>query len=398
MGVRKLKSYLALVLTLVTLLAITIPGAGASANNGNLQRYIVTFQEGTPVNEPALRGLAHRFGGSYSELSLINGAVIALPPQVLASLRAIPGVASVEEDGLVYAIGSGDSSEPEVTAAWGVDRIDAERAWGTANGTGVTVGIIDTGIDYNHPELAAAYGGGYDFVNKDSDPSDDNGHGTHVAGTIAAARDGNGVAGVAPGASLRAYKVLNANGSGYWSDVIAALGQAVTDGVQVVNMSLGANTAPKALQTACDNAYAKGVLLVAAAGNSGSGSVSYPAKYASVIAVAATDSSDKRAYFSNFGSQIELAAPGVAVYSAYPGGGYATLSGTSMATPHVVGSAALVFAAGIGDNDGKNGAANEVRARLQQTADDLGTTGKDKYYGYGLVDAEQAATGGQTLP
>ncbi|RJO62841.1 MAG: peptidase S8 [Dehalococcoidia bacterium] len=392
------KMKLWLVFGLVLIMVLTSTGqASAAGADGKLQRFIVTFQQGTPINEEALKGLAHRFGGSYDLLSLINGAVVAVPPHVLASLRAIPGVASVEEDGLVYATGLGDSSDPEVTAAWGVDRIDAEKAWGTTTGAGVKVGIIDTGIDYTHPDLAAAYAGGYDFVNKDADPLDDNGHGTHVAGIVAAEQNGSGVVGVASGADLYALKVLNASGSGYWSDVIAALQWAVAKGMHVANMSLGTTSAPKAVKTACDNAYAAGVLLVAAAGNSGSGAVIYPARYNSVIAVAATDSTDQRAWFSNFGSQIELAAPGVSILSTYLGSGYATLSGTSMATPHVAGSAALVFASGRATNsDGKYGFANEVRKILQQAADDLGTVGKDKYFGYGLADAEESATGHQT--
>ena len=138
---------------------------------------------------------------------------------------------------------------------------------------------------------------------------------------------------------------------------------------------------------------------MAAAGNDGSGYVIYTAKYSSVIAVAATDSADNRASFSNSGPQIELAAPGVNVYSTYLGGGYSALSGTSMAAPHVAGSAALVFASGlVTNNDGKNGLAREVRVRLRQTADHMGVAGRDKYYGYGLVDAEQAATGHQSTP
>ena len=390
MGFRKSKLWLVFGLVMVMILTLTGQVTGAN-DNGKLQRFIVTFPPNAPINNAALEGLAHRFGGDVVPLPLVNGALVIVPPTARGLLESFPG-AFVEEDGIVTIVGIGDTADAEVAAAWGVDRIDAEKAWGITTGTGVKVGIIDTGINYNHPDLAGAYTGGYDYVNKDTYPVDDNGHGTHVAGTVAAVHGNGGVAGVAPGASLYAYKVLNASGSGYWSNVIAALGQAVTDGVKVVNMSLGANSAPRALQTACDNAYSAGVLLVAAAGNDGKGSVSYPARYNSVIAVAATNSADQRPWWSNFGSKIELAAPGVSVYSTYLGEGYTTLSGTSMATPHVTGAAALVFASGQATT------ASGVRTILRQTADDLGKAGKDKYYGYGLVDAEQATTGVQTLP
>jgi len=393
---RKSISKIFTVVIAVMLLAVSAGQVAANDVNGKLQRYIVTFQNGIQINEAALAGLSHRFGGTYELLGLVNGAVVAVPPQVLALLHSLPGIASVEEDGIVYAT----DLATEVTASWGVDRIDAEKAWtGGQTGAGIKVAIIDTGINYTHPDLDGNYvfvnGNpvGWDWVNNDNDPMDDNGHGTHVAGIVAAEQNGEGVVGVAPGADLYALKVLGANGSGYWSHIIAALQWAVDNDMDVVNMSLGATSAPKALQTACDKAYAAGVFLVAAAGNSGSGSVLYPAKYGSVIAVAATDSTDKRASFSSFGSQVELAAPGVGIYSTYMSG-YATLSGTSMATPHVAGVAALVFASDRATNDdGKYGIANEVRIILQQTADDLGSLGKDKYYGYGLVDAEEAATG-----
>ncbi|MBI2836567.1 MAG: S8 family peptidase [Chloroflexi bacterium] len=398
MGIRKARLWLTFGMILILVFALT--GQAVAAKPEKLERYIVTFQEGMPVNEQALQGLAHRFGGEHRTIELINGALVILPPGARAELAALPGVASVENDGLVYAIGLGDSTDPEVMAAWGVDRTDAEKAWAVGqNGAGAKVAIIDTGIEYTHPDLAGNYAGGYDWVSDDTDPMDDNGHGTHVAGIVGAVRGNGGVAGVAPGARLYGLKVLNASGSGYWSDVISALDWAVKNGMQIANMSLGANSAPRALQTAADKAYASGVLLVAAAGNDGKGSVSYPARYSSVVAVAATDTTDQRPWWSNFGSQVELSSPGVGVYSTYRGGGYASLSGTSMATPHATGVAALVFVSGRAVNsDGKNGIANEVRKILQDTADDLGTTGKDKYYGYGLVDAEQAATGTQSLP
>lgn len=178
---------------------------------------------------------------------------------------------------------------------------------------------------------------GWDFVNNDADPFDDNGHGTHVAGTIAAADNGSGVVGVAPEATLYALKVLDQSGSGVFSNVIAAVQLAVDLGIQVTNNSYGSTQDPGSLvQAAFDNAAAAGMLHVAAAGNSGNclgtgDSVLFPARYGSVIAVAATDQADVSPCFSSTGPTVELAAPGVSINSTAPGGGYQVLSGTSMA-------------------------------------------------------------------
>ena len=246
--------------------------------------------------------------------------------------------------------------------------------------------VIDTGIDNDHPDLGVTGGVNFVRIGRRVNPNawdDDNGHGTHVAGIIAARDNDIGVVGVAPGASLYAVKVLNANGSGYYSDIIAGLQWCINSDapIHVVNMSLGGTSDSPAMESACIAARDKKIFLVAAAGNSGGG-VIYPAAYESVIAVAATDKSDVRASWSCFGEEIDIAAPGVNIYSTYKGGGYTTMSGTSMASPHVAGTLALSL-----DVD-----------KLLSTADDLGDHGLDIYYGNGLVDAEEAATGFQTNP
>jgi subtilisin family serine protease len=195
------------------------------------------------------------------------------------------------------------------------------------------------------------------------------------------------VVGVAPEAELYALKVLGANGSGSYSAVIAALQWAVDNHIQVTNNSYGSSGDPgSTVKAAFDNAEKAGLLNVCAAGNSGNSrgtrdNVIYPARYDSCIAVAATDSSDNRASWSSTGPAVELAAPGVSIYSTLLGGSYGMMSGTSMACPHVAGTAALVIAAGITD----------VRTQLQRTADDLGSPGRDTWYGFGLVDADEAA-------
>ena len=329
---------------------------------------------------------------------LVPAIAASVPETALNGLRHNPRVTVVEPDVRVYALDHATTSgDAELNNAWGVKHIGSGSAHAAgATGAGVKVAVIDTGIDYAHPDLSANYAGGYDFVNNDADPKDDNNHGTHVAGTIAAADNGSGVVGVAPGGRLYALKVLNASGSGSFSNVIKALEWAVANGIQGTNNSYGSGSNPGTLvQQAFDNSAAAGMVHVAAAGNSGNragkgDNIGYPAKYESVIAVTATDSNNKRASFSSTGPDAEIAAPGVSIRSTVRGGGYANYSGTSMASPHVAGVAALVLGKGVADGNANGLVSDEVRALLQSTADDLGTTGKDNYYGYGLVDADGA--------
>jgi len=338
----------------------------------------------------------------------INVLAARIPENAINSLSKNPNITYIEPDAQAHSMGH-TSTIPEYQESWGVDHIEADKVHSYDKGTAVRVCIVDTGIDYNHSELKSNYKGGYDYVNNDNDPMDDNGHGTHVSGTVAAILDNAGVVGVAPEAYLYATKVLDSSGSGYYSWVIAGI-KWCADRTQIISMSLGGSSGSSALKDAVDTTYNKGVLLVAAAGNSGNAAgkgdnVSYPARYDSVIAVAATDKSDKRASFSSTGPAVEISAPGVSVKSTYLGGGYATASGTSMATPHVSGSAALVW---LGDEKAwtSKGYTNgdgtwtnvEVRTVLDKTAQDLGTAGRDSWYGYGLVRPDIAAVKPTTAP
>lgn len=398
-----------------------IQGFDSSAA-GNPQRVIVTFEQA--VNEDARVALESLGGRVLKELPLVDGLVVLLPSEAaVPEIGTIAGVKKVEEDARVFALGQpsgvgkppwaggGDEEQPAEVLEWGVDRIDADLAWGASTGLGVKVAVIDTGIDKDHPDLVDNLKGGVNFVSKpswkDPDPTkwdDDNGHGTHVAGIVGAVDNEIGVIGVAPQAYLYAVKVLDRTGSGYVSDVIDGIDWSMNNGMQVINMSLGTASDVQALHDAVDAAYNAGLVLVAAAGNSGDGDgttneVIYPAKYSSVIAVAATASDDSTPYWSSEGEEVELAAPGVDVRSAWKGGGYETKSGTSMASPYAAGTVALVLTTAVGsydlDGDGMWDPV-EVRANLQATADDLGTVGHDNYYGYGLVDAEESVTGVQT--
>lgn len=353
-------------------------------------------------------------GEVLNDLPIINGFVAVLPTNAVGKLKKMENV-RVEEDTIVEAYGkcspwpecrnSGTVIvQPPQELDWGVDRIDADLAWANSEGSGIDVAVIDTGIDRDHEDLTANLKGGVNFVSKSfsrpADPTkwdDDNGHGTHVAGTIASVDNSIGVKGVAPKANLWAVKVLNSSGSGYMSNVIAGIDWAVANNMDVVNMSLGAPSGTQSLEDAVNNAYNAGVVVVVAAGNEGDGNpatnnVGYPAKYASVIAVGAVASDDSHPYWSSDGEEVEISAPGVSIHSTWNNGLYNTISGTSMATPHVVGAVALLLATPVSvsydaDLDGVWDPA-EVRQALRDTAEDLGDLGKDNFYGYGLVDAE----------
>ena len=270
---------------------------------------------------------------------------------------------------------------------WGVKRVNAAGAWGKFTGKGVKVAVIDTGVDGKHPDLAANYKGGYNAVVSTEPPSDDHGHGTHVAGTIAAVKDDKGVVGVAPNAEIYGVKVLGKDGYGQDSWVIAGVEWAILNKMDLTNMSLGDKEESIPLKQMMEKADQAGVTQVAAAGNLtsffGTCPVMYPAKYDMAITISASDSSDKIAAFSCRGPEVDLIAPGARINSTKPGGGYQTMDGTSMACPHAAGLAALAVNAGA-----KTPA--QVRAALYQAASPLPNL-KPEEQGKGLVDAAKLA-------
>ena len=269
-----------------------------------------------------------------------------------------------------------DPAEKEVP--WGVKRVNASAAWDYGSGAGVKVAVVDTGIDFNHPDLAPNYKGGYNAVAPAEQPLDDQGHGTHVSGTIAAVKDLKGVVGVAPKVDLYGVKVLDKNGSGQYSWIVAGIEWAILNKMDVINMSLGGGSGTEAMKQVMIKARQAGVTVVCAAGND-SGPVNYPAKYPEAIAVSASDSADKIASFSSRGAELALIAPGVNVYSTKKGGGYTSMSGTSMACPHAAGLAALAVGAGAKGPEA-------VRAALRAAAEPLPGLGPNEQ-GAGLVDA-----------
>jgi subtilisin len=380
----------------------------AAAVSAQAAQKIITYDQ---TYKPAVKAAVKWLGGSVvREFRLINAVVADLPDHVKdASLYSVEGVRTIDEDKYIRWIEAMPASmtavplpslggalrmireeapavpeaRPEIDPAqaeipWGVARVNAPAAWDYTTGQGVKVAVIDTGIDFNHPDLAPNYKGGYNAVDPAAAPLDDQGHGTHVAGTIAAVKDNNGVVGVAPVVDLYGVKVLDKNGSGQYSWIIAGIEWAVENRMQVINMSLGGGSGNEALRLVMIKAGEAGVTVVCAAGND-SGPVNYPAKYPQAIAVSASDSGDKIASFSSRGAEIAVIAPGVAINSTRKGGGYTKLSGTSMASPHVAGLAAIAIGAGANSPD-------QVRAAFKAAAKPLPGLGPNEQ-GAGLVDA-----------
>ncbi len=334
-------------------------------------------------------------------------------------LRLQPGVLWAEPDYIVHIASIPD--DPSYGSQWNMDKVQAPFAWDMVQGSvDVTIAVIDTGVDLEHPDLQGNLwqnfgeiadngvdddGNGYvddrwgwDVCNWDPLPQDDHGHGTHVAGIAGAVgNNGVGVAGVMWRCSIMAVKVLDRGGDGTYSDVAAGIRYAVNNGARIVNMSLAGSSYSKMLQDTINEMCSHhDVLFVAAAGNCGAGGsgcsgvnpIMYPAAMEHVVSVAFTDSSDRRAYNSEYNEFVDLAAPGVYVYSTFLGGGYTRLSGTSMATPLVSGLAGLVRVMR------PYWIADQTEAHLKATAEKIGNDlyadGRNDYYGYGRVNAATA--------
>lgn len=227
---------------------------------------------------------------------------------------------------------------------WGVNQIKAPLAWSTTTGHRIKVGVIDTGVDFSHPDLRHSLSRGINLLNRSIYPYDDNGHGTHIAGTIAAANQPQGMIGVAPRAIISPIKAFDQNGSAYVSDIILGIEWCIRNQINVINMSFGMRTKSKALLGAVVNAYNAGIIIVASSGNDGKRrSVDYPARYPQTISVGATTKLRRVAPFSNRGTFIDVYAPGDKITSAWLRGKYHEMSGTSMATSHVSGAIALML-------------------------------------------------------
>jgi thermitase len=269
---------------------------------------------------------------------------------------------------------------------WNLPAINTLPGWDINKGNQeVIVGVVDTGVDLTHSDLKGHLIEGYNVVNEGNAPQDDVGHGTHVAGVISAlVNNGEGVAGMTWYNKILPVKVLDETGAGNTYSVSQGIIWAADHGAKVINMSLGNYAEAQFLHDAIKYAYDKDVVLIAASGNDNTDRPGYPAAYPEVFAVAATDSSKQKASFSNYGDYIDVAAPGVNIASTYIKNQYAALSGTSMASPHVTALAALIRSV---NPLLKN---TEVMDIMRKSATDLGTTGKDNYFGYGQIDVAKA--------
>ena len=296
------------------------------------------------------------------------------------------------------------AADPYRWIQWNMDMMKIETAWGYSTGRGTTVAVIDSGVSWEGSDAPTNLIAGWDYVDDDADPSDENGHGTHVAGTIAqASNNGEGVVGMAPDTNILVYRTLDRDGYGsvYWT--AKAITAATDNGADVINLSLGSSSSSNTERQAVQYAASAGVVIVAATGNAGNNRVDYPGAYAETIAVGAVGADKRVASYSNGGSDIDVVAPGGESGQDVNGDGYGDgilqqtitgyefFDGTSMATPHVAGLAALLISAGANPED--------VAVIIRTTAEDVGSQGWDTWSGYGLIDPVAAlASIGEPAP
>ncbi len=377
-----------------------MPASAATDSGGDFVpgELLVKFRTGTRSADIAD---AHRTSGGRVERTVRGGdvQVVAVPRGLetsrLALYRRNSNVEFAELNGIYHAVAMpndprvGDQWQYQNTGQTGgkVDAdIDAFEAWDVTQGSpSVAIAIVDTGIDSAHADLSGKV---VKSVNFTSSPTAEDrfGHGTHVAGIVAATTgNGIGVAGTCPNCVLYNVKVLGDDGSGSWANIAAGINWALDNGAKVINLSLGGTVGSYALQSSINNAWSKGVVVVAAAGNSNTSSAFYPAYYSNTIAVAATNSSDQRSSFSNYGSWVDVAAPGENILSTTMNSTYGTMSGTSMAAPFVSGLAGLLWSTGYGTSN------SSVRSRLESTADRI--TGTGSRWANGRINACKAVGG-----
>lgn len=356
---------------LIIIMLLSVP-LYPSATEETTERILIMFKG--PIDEQILQQETIEIHHIFESLSAVSATV---PVSNIERLKEQPNIMKIEQDHEVEV--------NEQVENWGYDHVLAEHAntngW---TGKGVKVGIIDTGIRTDHPDLRVA--GGVSFVENSISYEDDQGHGTHVAGIISALDNEIGTVGVAPEAELYAIKSLNNEGNGNLSDVIAGIEWAIQNKLDVINLSLTSDTGSYPLESVLENAYNSGILVIAASGNAyttlpSNIDVLYPARYESVIAVGSVNSNYTKSSFSYFGPSLDFVAPGESIYSTFTQPDYAKRQGTSMAAPFVSGIMALYVQA-YPDLTNK-----EIRKLAQENACDLGEPGKDTSYGYGVIQA-----------
>ena len=351
-----------------------------TASKGKLKSASAKLKGKKPFDIASAKSEVRKAGGAIKkELKKHKMVAATMSKSALNKLRNNPNVESIEVDVRRKPMAQ--------TTPYGYTMVQANQ-FGQSDTTARKVCIIDTGYNLGHPDLPGTNDGVTGQANNSAVGNwynDGNGHGTHVAGTIAAYDNNEGVVGVYPGVNMHIVKIFNDNGQWtYASDLIDAITQCQDAGSNVVNMSLGGGSSSTTERNAMQSFTDAGMLLVAAAGNDGNSAKSYPASYDAVMSVAAVDSNENRASYSQYNDQVEIAAPGSAVQSTYPTNTYASLSGTSMATPHVAGGAALVWSYFPQCSN------NQIRSALNATAEDKGSAGRDNFYGYGLMQLADA--------
>ncbi len=297
----------------------------------------------------------------------------------------------VEPDGIASAMLT--PNDPDFASQWHLNTIQAASAWGLTTGaTSIPIAVIDSGIESTHPDLSLKVLAGWSFLTGTSNTSDTMGHGTAVSGTAAASTDNStGVAGVAWSNPLMPLVVVDSTGYASYSNIASAITYAADHGARVINISIAGASASSTLQSAVDYAWNKGLVVVAAAGNSSSSSPNYPAACNNVIAVSATTSSDTLSSYSNFGTWIDLSAPGDSILTTTTGASYGAWQGTSFASPIVAGVAALVF----GERPALSNSA--LVSLLEQNSDQVGGVGYSQYFGWGRINAYRAVSAAQSL-
>jgi len=414
------KNKLSLFLTLFLVFAVTFTFADFDTKNVNKTKgkdklvaneLIVKFASG--VTETAKDKIIEKYNLTKKKDSKKKGKFVVYkhlnPKAVKDLMKKESEIVSVQQNAYAYAFAF-VPNDTYYSYQWHMTIIDMENAWESSTGSGAVVAVIDTGVMQSLEDLANTnFTAGWDFVNNDNDPTDDEGHGSHVAGTIAQSTNNNlGVAGIAYNATIMAVKVLDKRGSGSFDDIAEGIYWATDNGADIINMSLGGSSDLDILRDAVDYAWNHGVVVVCAAGNDGVSSPFYPAAYVNSISVSATTSLDTLASYSNYGTTIDISAPGgdsgdnngdgyddMILQNTFSRDdeGYYFYAGTSMASPHVAGVAALIKSM---DSSLSNG---EIRNILETSADDLGASGWDDIFGYGRLNAYEAvmAVGG-TIP
>lgn len=407
---RKFHLILTLVLTVSFMFAVNVNAANKIEGKPQLVPNEIIVKYAPTLTDAQKSDIKGRYGLTKLRDSKKKGEFSVLhhgsPQAILKQLVNEPGIVYAEQNAYAYA--AFVPNDPLYQYQWHMTRIGMEAAWDITTGAGVIVAVVDTGVRQSLEDLAGTnFMAGYDFINNDNDPYDDAGHGSHVCGTIAQSTNNSlGCAGIAYNCTIMPVKVLDKRGSGSYDAIANGIIYAADNGADVINLSLGGSSSLTVLEDAINYAWNNGVVVVCAAGNSSSSSPFYPAAYTNSISVSATGGNDALASYSNYGTTIDITAPGgdsgdyngdgyddMILQNTFgkgkSGEGYYFYTGTSMASPHVAGVAALVKAV----NSSLTNA--QIRNILETTAEDLGTSGWDQYFGYGIVDALAAVLAAQ---